>query len=253
MESENRRMKYQIPTEVLKSNPRVFKYDINGKIVYVKKRERNKRHFGHILQNIIYKITKNPMLIPTVLSKNENEVLFETEKMLKLKNDEVNIPDILFSCEDYFVMSDTGESLKEHIKSHIEKKNYYVEKALEELCRLHYKNNAHGGSQIRNFTIKNEKISLIDFEEKIPEKYIEEFKIRDLLVFILSLQKAGFDPDIKKICEIYEEKTSKEVYEDLRKFLVKYKWIYFLNSRIFSKIRMKDVRDFIAVIEKVDK
>ena len=42
MESENRRMKYQIPTEVLKSNPRVFKYDINGKIVYVKKRERNK-------------------------------------------------------------------------------------------------------------------------------------------------------------------------------------------------------------------
>ena len=253
MESENRRMKYQIPTEVLKSNPRVFKYDINGKIVYVKKRERNKRHFGHILQNIIYKITKNPMLIPTVLSKNENEVLFETEKMLKLKNDEVNIPDILFSCEDYFVMSDTGESLKEHIKSHIEKKNYYVEKALEELCRLHYKNNAHGGSQIRNFTIKNEKISLIDFEEKIPEKYIEEFKIRGILVFILSLQKAGFDPDIKKICEIYEEKTSKEVYEDLRKFLVKYKWIYFLNSRIFSKIRMKDVRDFIAVIEKVDK
>ena len=49
------------------------------------------------------------------------------------------------------------------------------------------------------------------------------------------------------------KETSKEVYEVLRKFLVKYKWIYFLNSRIFSKIRMKDVRDFIAVIEKVDK
>ena len=53
--------------------------------------------------------------------------------------------------------------------------------------------------------------------------------------------------------EIYEEKTSKEVYGVLRKFLVKYKWIYFLNNRIFSKIRMKDVRDFIAVIKKVDK
>ncbi|MDR2879102.1 MAG: hypothetical protein LBV03_04225, partial [Fusobacteriales bacterium] len=138
-------------------------------------------------------------------------------------------------------------------KANITRKDYYIEKALEELSRLHYKNNAHGGSQIRNFTIKNEKISLIDFEEKIPEKYIDEFKIRDLLVFILSLQKAGFEPDVKNICEIYKEKTSKEVYEILRKFLVKYKWIYFLNSRIFSKIRMKDVRDFIAVIEKVDK
>ena len=253
MESESRKMKYQIPTEVLKLNPRVFKYDINGEIVYVKKREKNKKHFGHILQSIIYKITKNPMLIPTVLSKNENEVLFEIKKILKLKKDEVNVPDILFSCEDYFVMSDTGENLKEHIKYHIEKKNFYVEKALGELCRLHYKNNVHGGSQIRNFTIKDEKISLIDFEEKIPEKYIDEFKIRDLLVFILSLQKAGFDPDVKKICKIYEEKTSKEVYEVLRKFLIKYKWIYFLNRGIFSKIRMKDVRDFIAVIEKVDK
>ena len=80
-------MKYQIPTEVLKLNPRVFKYDINGEIVYVKKREKNKKHFGHILQSIIYKITKNPMLIPTVLSKNENEVLFEIKKILKLKKD----------------------------------------------------------------------------------------------------------------------------------------------------------------------
>ncbi len=211
MESENKKMKYQIPTEILKSNPRVFKYDINGETVYVKKREKNKRHLGHILQNIVYKITKNPMLIPTVLSKSENEVLFEAGKILKLKNYEINVPDILFSCEDYFVMSDTGKNLKEYIKSHIEKKNYYVEKALGELSELHRKNNAHGGSQIRNFTIKNEKISLIDFEEKIPEKYIDEFKIRDLLVFILSLQKAGFDPDVKKICKIYEEKTSKEV------------------------------------------
>ena len=89
MESENKKMKYQIPTEILKSNPRVFKYDINGETVYVKKREKNKRHLGHILQNIVYKITKNPMLIPTVLSKSENEVLFEAGKILKLKNYEI--------------------------------------------------------------------------------------------------------------------------------------------------------------------
>ena len=245
--------KYKIPTEVLKENPRVFRYQIDGENVYVKKREKNKKHLGHVFQELIYKITKNPMLIPTVLSKNENEVLFEAGKITELNNGGIHVPDILYSCDDFFVMSDTGESLKEHMKANIARKDHYIEKAIEELCRLHYKNYAHGGSQIRNFTIKNEKISLIDFEEKIPEKYINEFKIRDILVFILSLQKANFDPDIKKICEIYEEKTSRGVYEDLRKFLVKYKWIYFLKSRVFSKIRMKDVRDFIAVIEKVEK
>ena len=246
-------MKYKIPAEVLKSNSRVFKYKVNGENVYVKQREKNKKHLGHTFQEFIYKITKNPMLIPTVLSNNENEVLFEAGKIMKLNDEGLNVPDILYSCEDYFVMSDTGESLKEYMKAHIARKDYYIERALEELGRLHYKNHAHGGSQIRNFTIKDEKISLIDFEEKIPEKYVENFKIRDLLVFILSLQKANFDPDVKKICEIYEEKTSKKAYKELRGFLIKYRWIYFLKSKIFSKIKMKDVRDFIAVIEKIDK
>ena len=74
-----------------------------------------------------------------------------------------------------------------------------------------------------------------------------------MLIFILSLQKANFDPDIDKICMIYKKKTSLDIYENLKKFLLKYKWIYFLKSKVFSGIKMKDVRDFIAVIEKVDK
>lgn len=245
--------KYKIPQEILKSNPRVFKYKIDDENVYVKQREKNKKHIGHVIQGFIHKLTKNPMLIPTVLSKNENEVLFESDKIIRLKNAGINVPDILFGCEDYFVMSDTGESLKEHMKAHIERKDYYTEKAIEELGKLHYKDYAHGGSQIRNFTIKDEKISLIDFEEKIPDKYVKDFKIRDMLIFILSLQKANFDPDIDKICMIYKKKTSLDIYENLKKFLLKYKWIYFLKSKVFSGIKMKDVRDFIAVIEKVDK
>lgn len=243
---------YKIPEDILNSKPRVFKYLVNSEEVYVKQRENNKKHLGHVLQGLIYKISKNPMLIPTVLSKNENEVIFEAAKIKDLKENGINVPDILYGDEDYFVMSDTGESLKEYMKAHIEKKDYYIEEALGELSKLHSKNFAHGGSQIRNFTIKEEKISLIDFEEKIPEKYIREFKMRDLLVFLLSLQKANFDPDIEKICRVYEQKASFGIYEDLKNFLLKYKWIYFLKGKLFSKIRMKDVRDFIAVIEKID-
>ena len=53
--------KYKIPTEILEENPRVFKYQIDGENVYVKKREKNKKHLGHVFQELIYKITKNPM------------------------------------------------------------------------------------------------------------------------------------------------------------------------------------------------
>ena len=77
--------KYEIPKNVLESKNRVLKYKIGDETVYVKKREYNKKHIGHFLQGILYKITRNPMLIPTVLSKNENEVLFEVQKIKELK------------------------------------------------------------------------------------------------------------------------------------------------------------------------
>ena len=245
--------KYEIPKNVLESKNRVLKYKVCDETVYIKKREHNKKHIGHLLQGILYKITRNPILIPTVLSKNENEVLFEVQKIKELKLNQVNVPQILFSNEDYFVMSDTGESLKEYIKFNINKKDLYIEKAVRVLAELHNKNFAHGGSQIRNFTIKNEVISLIDFEEKIPSRHIEDFQRRDLLLFILSLEKAGFSPEIKKICEFYEKVSmNKKTYNELEIFLLKFKWLYFLKSPIFKNIKMKDVRDFISVVEKID-
>ena len=150
-------------------------------------------------------------------------------------------------------MSDTGRNLKGHIKDNIEKKDFYIKEAVGVLAGLHNKDFAHGGSQIRNFTIKDEKISLIDFEEKIPEKYLNDFKVRDILIFLLSLEKTGFDPDVKEICSIYEEKSGIPVYDRLKKLILKFKWGYFLKSNIFKKIKMKDVRDFLTIIEKFDR
>ncbi len=243
--------KYKISEKILNLNGRVFKYVVDGESVYVKQREKNKKHIGHVLQGLLYKITRNPMLIPTVLSNSENEVVFESEKIKTLQKAGINVPVILFSDENYFVMSDTGESLKEYMKANIKRKDYYIEKAIQVLAELHSKNFAHGGSQIRNFTIKNEIISLIDFEEKIPDKYIKDFQKRDVLIFILSLQKGNFDPNVREICELYSKiSLNTNIYNELKSFVLKFKWICFLKSSIFKKIKMKDVRDFIAIIEK---
>ena len=74
-----------------------------------------------------------------------------------------------------------------------------------------------------------------------------------MLLFILSLEKAGFSPEIKQICEFYEKVSmNKKTYNELEIFLLKFKWLYFLKSPIFKNIKMKDVRDFISIIEKID-
>ena len=70
----------------LEGKPRVFKILLNhGDIAYLKQDSEVKKHIGHSFQKFLYIITKNPMLMPTVLDKNENKTLFEVEKLKKLK------------------------------------------------------------------------------------------------------------------------------------------------------------------------
>lgn len=68
--------------EELKNKPRVFK--INEKY-YLKQNNEVKLHIGHRLQKLFYKIRKEPLLYPTVLSKKQNPILFETERIEKFQ------------------------------------------------------------------------------------------------------------------------------------------------------------------------
>ena len=177
--------KYQkIVEDTFKKEDRVCSYEIDGNKVYVKKREKQKK-LRHVFQGILQKITREPMLILSVLPASENEVLFESNKIKELEKQGVSVPHILEVTENYFIMSDTGESLKNYVNDQIEKqkindtyeqdtfKERYIQRALDTLIKLHNTGNAQGGCQIRNFTIKDEVISLIDFEESIPKKHMK--------------------------------------------------------------------------------
>lgn len=257
--------KYQkIVEDTFKKEDRVCSYEIDGNKVYVKKREKQKK-LRHVFQGILQKITREPMLILSVLPASENEVLFESNKIKELEKQGVSVPHILEVTENYFIMSDTGESLKNYVNNQIEKqkikdkyeqdvfKEGYVQRALDTLIKLHNTGNAQGGCQIRNFTIKDEVISLIDFEEVIPTQHMKTFQKRDFLLFVLSLQRSGFNPNIRKLSDYYMDNTEyKTLYSELREFLLKFKWLYFLEWKIFKKIRMKDVRDFLLIIKMVE-
>ena len=257
--------KYQkIVEDTFKKEDRVCSYEIDGNKVYVKKREKQKK-LRHVFQGILQKITREPMLILSVLPASENEVLFESNKIKELEKQGVSVPHILEVTENYFIMSDTGESLKNYVNNQIEKqkikdkyeqdvfKEEYVQRALDTLIKLHNTENAQGGCQIRNFTIKDEVISLIDFEEIIPTQHMKTFQKRDFLLFVLSLQRSGFNPNIRKLSDYYMDNTEyKTLYSELREFLLKFKWLYFLEWKIFKKIRMKDVRDFLLIIKMVE-
>lgn len=99
--------------EELKNKPRVFK--INDKY-YLKQDNERKLHTGHRLQKLLYMITKNPIIYPTVPSRKTNLVLFESEILEKMAKEGINVPKVVYKTKNYYIMENTGKTFVEIIE-----------------------------------------------------------------------------------------------------------------------------------------
>ncbi|MDR1510517.1 MAG: hypothetical protein LBS53_12860 [Synergistaceae bacterium] len=246
-------MSYIIPSEVLKSNPRVFIHSAGGRQVVVKRRVKPDMIFAHVFQNTLARLMREPMMIRTDdIGKGEWP---EAKKLRTLRENGLSVPEVLYEAENYFVLEYVGRNLADVLARERDpaKKYAYVEHALLKLRTLHEKRFIHGGSQIKNFTIQGGEIYLIDFEEVIPREYFEEFRIRDIILFAMSLEKEDLPFDLGWLCEAYGGQSGKDVHRRLEDAVLKYRFLKFLGAGIFSWIPMDDVRAAIALIKKAER
>ena len=235
---------------VAKSAPgeRVLAHAIDGNKVFIKKSDSRKKRFWHVLQGAAYRITKNPLLAPSVLSGGDTD--FEVARLREMKAAGLCVPDVLYVGKDFFVMSDTGENLQSYLHNNPHKAEQSIALAIKKLARMHNLGFVHGGAQIRNYTIKDGVISAIDFEEECKPQHIELFKIRDVLFFLLSLENRKLDSCAKKLCGIYQDFAGKDIFTPLSKMFKKYRWIGFLNRPFWYSIIGTDVKVFLSLMSK---
>ena len=62
---------------------RVLTEVIDGNKVFIKKSDSRKKRFWHVLQGAAYRITKNPLLAPSVLSDGDTD--FEVARLREMK------------------------------------------------------------------------------------------------------------------------------------------------------------------------
>jgi tRNA A-37 threonylcarbamoyl transferase component Bud32 len=246
-------MSYIIPEEVLESSPRVFIYLAEGERVVVKRRAKPDRIFVHVFQNALARLLHEPMMIRTDdMGSGEWP---EAKKLRALRENGLSVPEVLYETENYFVLEYVGRNLVDVLTDEADpaKRCTYLERALSKLRAMHEKRFIHGGSQIKNFTVRNGDIYIIDFEEVIPREYFEEFRIRDIILFAMSLEKEGLPFDVEWLCEAYGGPSGRDVGRRLKKAVLKYKFLNFLNAGMFLWIPMEDVRAAIALIKKVER
>ena len=244
---------FRINEENLAANGRVFPMTINECDVFVKQRDTEKFKIFHKIQELVYWLTRIPMLAPTILKRDENCVLFQVEKMTAVHAAGVQVPKILYHTLDYFVMENSGESLVDILKKNPADASRLCAAAIRELAHLHRAGFAHGGAQIRNFVEKNGVITMIDFEERIPEKHLDTFKIRDILLFFLSTEKARLNLDYHELCKIYQDETGIDVYAMLSQILRRGRLVsHLVRAKNWLGIRKgSELEHFSRLVEKI--
>ena len=243
-----------IKKEALLNKSDIFSFDFEGKKYWLKKARATKTNK---IQKFFYKIFSFELLIPSLEKSPKDALTFETTKIEKFKKLGINVPNIVYKNEDFFVLEDTGKNLNSFLKKNIDESKFYyfVENLLIELSKIHNSKEFHGGAQIRNFTYKNEKVFAIDFEESFESNTtLETLQFRDFLLFLLSftkLKKLSFEVNYNYIIDKYIELTNnKNVIYKLKNIGKRLKFFIYLSQNSFlKKFLGSDVINFFKLLK----
>ncbi len=231
---------------------RIFKATYCGKNCYVKLLGGSKRNRFHRLQKMIFGVTRIPLLAPTLVVGEENGIVHEAEKLGELKKLGLNVPAVYSYSQRYLILEDCGRSLPEIIREKPGQTQVYLEMAIRELGKLHRNGQCHGGAQIRNFTLKNDEIYLIDFEEETQAEYFEGIFFRDIVLFLTSVMGCGiFSFSLPDLITAYEQSSQIKIWERLVNLANRGRLLELVTMKPFVKWCGKDLLAVNRVFEQI--
>lgn len=245
-------MDYSVPKTVLSASPQVFKWRVGDEDVWVKKRRRRKNPLGWWIQRVAYRLTGLILALPPEWSREDN-VTLESDMLRRLAGLGLRVPRVLHVDAGYFVMSDAGVTLEAYLAHNRDQAAEYTDRAARELRRLHDLGLAHGGAQIRNLTVRNDGIGFIDFESRVPDASLAEFQLRDVFLFLLSLERNGYDPDIAAVCRSYEGGDGARTRLAVCRALRQLRFVRIADSGVFFWLRMNDIRCLSNLVRKAER
>jgi len=242
--------------EQLKALPKleIFKKSFDGRDLWVK----FARPTGsNIFHRFIYKLTKNPILIPVKTKSSLETLQYEVKKLKDLNSKSIQVPLITHNNNDFFVLEDCGKSVHEQIKYGLTANiDELLIKTIDELAKLHNINEYHGASQIKNFTYDNSKVYLIDFEESFDDMQdLKTLQFRDLFLFMFSVAKYNVDVDYIKLIQLYIDKTdNRDFFDRFSKLVASVSFLMkIVEVKFIWKILDNDTKSIYKLLKRLQK
>lgn len=225
----------------------------SGEKLWVKKAKKSGSNLFH---HIAYRIFKNPLLIPAKTQTPQQSIKHEASRLQEIYSKFAYVPEVIISEDEYMLMRDSGVDLRKLLESKDDESLMLetIYEALDILVEFHKLGFFHGGSQIKNFTFKDGKINMIDFEEKFVDASLEDLQFRDLFLFMISVAKLKKDFDYKKMIDTYIEKTSqKGFYDKFSTLLKSTKFLmWLLDKEVIYNLVDKDTKSIYKLFKSID-
>jgi tRNA A-37 threonylcarbamoyl transferase component Bud32 len=244
--------------QMLSNKNEIFSIEFENQKYWVKKARATT---PNTIQKFFYKFLPFELLIPSLAKSAKEALEYETEKLKLFRSKGINTPEVVYVCDDFFILEDAGVAVHALIREKkISQKQmyYYIDKVIELLAEIHNKNQFHGGAQTRNFTYKEGDVFAIDLEESFSSSVdIETLKFRDFLLLLLSFVKikASFELDYKYIIQQYVTLTkSQKIRNDLKKLANKISFLIYLSEiKWINNVLGSDVKGFFALFRTLKK
>ena len=187
----------------------IFSFEHEGERYWLK---RARATGSNPLHHLAWRVTKLPLLVPVARQKPADALRHESGKLQRLEKIGIPVPRVVLVTEEYFVMNDSGPSAHAVLREGgIEDPIILYEELFRQLGRLHSFGEYHGGSQVRNFTYRNDTLHFIDFEENFPETIpIETLQFRDLFLLLFSLVKDRHPADYRVLVDLYTQSSGND-------------------------------------------
>ena len=199
----------------------VFSFEHRQRRYWLK---RARRTGSNLLHHAAWRLSGLALLTPVKHQSPQAALLHESRKLRRLRDKGINVPEVFLVTDDFFVMEDTGRGFPAALREGLlEDSSPGYAPLFRQLGHLHRSGEYHGGSQIRNFTYRDGRIYLIDFEENFAEEIpLETLQFRDLFLLLFSLAKDRHPVDYAAMADLYAETSGNNwAKERLRHFAEK--------------------------------
>ena len=250
----------QIADEYIKKHPSelLSRIDVEGQTIWIKRRPPSKKTKWHRLASLLTYLIPIATFYPTVVTDKSDSLVQEAERLRLFATKGLPVPEVLASTSGYIITSDVGlnlQQLAEQITDREERVALF-EKAMSSLAHLHQANLCHGLPSLRDMTLQNDTVFLIDLEENpVAVMSLAQAQARDIWLFFCSVArycKQEYSV-LDHLFQIYAKNASPATMAALKQMVGVIKPIRIISEYLLAAVKSRDLRNAVQANKVLEK